>query len=266
MRLQSFGISTKIISKVGQDDNGGQLLKILKDKFVDVSQIQVDAKIKTGEVLVTLNSTRYSSDIVIPSAWDKIELNEENINLVKNSDIFVFDYLVCRDNISKSTLYKLLPFAKHKIFDVNLRAPFYSFGLIVDLMNKSDFIKMNDEELLIIAVELGSKYNSIEENIKFISDKTNTQNICITKGKDGAVLFIENEFYHNNGFNVKVEDTVGAGDSFLAALIYKLQTTNNYYDSLEFACAVSRNGSITQRRKSNFNADDTHTFINTKND
>lgn len=266
IRLQSFGISTKIISKVGQDDNGGQLLKILKDKFVDVSQIQVDAKIKTGEVLVTLDSNGIATyDIVIPSAWDKIELNEENINLVKNSDIFVFGSLVCRDKISKSTLYKFLPFAKHKIFDVNLRAPFYSFGLIVDLMNKSDFIKMNDEELLIIAVELGSKYTSIEENIKFISDKTNTQNICITKGKDGAVLFIENEFYHNNGFNVKVEDTVGAGDSFLAALIYKLQTTNNYYESLEFACAVGAMVASHKGANPILDINEINNFINTKN-
>lgn len=239
IRLQSFGISTKIISKVGQDDNGGQLLKILKDKSVDVSQIQIDENIKTGEVLVKLDPNGVATyDIVIPSAWDKIEITAENIYEVKNADIFVFGSLVCRDNISKNTLYNLLPYAKQKFFDVNLRAPFYSFDLIEDLMRKSDFIKMNDEELLIIAAELGSKYTSIEENIKFISEKTTTQNICITKGKNGAVLFIENKFYYNNGFNVKVEDTIGAGDSFLAALIYKLQIINNYNMCLEFACAV----------------------------
>ncbi|MBK8944795.1 MAG: carbohydrate kinase [Ignavibacteriae bacterium] len=239
IRLQSLGIPTKIISKIGNDSLGSELLSILKNKKVDISQIQLDKKMKTGEVLVKLDSNGIATyNIVYPSAWDKIELTEENINCVKNSDAFIFGSLICRDEVSKYSLLKLLENAKYKVFDVNLRKPFYSIPLICELMNKSDLIKMNDEELLIIAKELGSTEIKIEENIKFISHKTKTNSICITRGKDGAILFIDNKFYFHNGFKVKVEDTIGSGDSFLAALISKILISQNYEEALEFACAV----------------------------
>lgn len=38
-------------------------------------------------------------------------------------------------------------------------------------MNKADFIKFNDEEILEIAAELGFKSDDLEENIRFISEK-----------------------------------------------------------------------------------------------
>ncbi|MFZ1291287.1 MAG: carbohydrate kinase [Melioribacteraceae bacterium] len=239
IRLQSLGIPTKIISKIGNDILGSELISIIKNKNVNTSQIQIDEKIKTGEVLVKLDSNGIATyEIIYPSAWDKIELTKENKNLVQNSDAFVFGSLACRDEISKNTLMHLLGFAKYKIFDVNLRQPFYSISLIEELMHKSDFVKLNDDELLIIAKAFGSDKTEIEVNIKFISQKTNTNSICVTKGKDGAILFIGNKFYSHNGFKVKVEDTVGAGDSFLAALISKILTSKNYSESLEFACAV----------------------------
>jgi len=105
-------------------------------------------------------------------------------------------------------------------------------------MHAADFIKFNDEELLEISQNLGFEPGDIEDSIKYIAERTNTQTICVTMGKDGAVLFLNGVFYKNNGIVVKVKDTVGAGDSFLASLVHNILNDNDPSESLDFACAV----------------------------
>ena len=105
-------------------------------------------------------------------------------------------------------------------------------------MLKADFIKLNDEELREISKELGSPYNSFEQNIKFIAEKTNTKQVCVTKGEFGAVLYNNDKFYYNSGYFIKVVDTVGAGDSFLASLIVRLLRGKSPQKALNYACAI----------------------------
>ena len=75
-------------------------------------------------------------------------------------------------------------------------------------------------------------------NIKFIAEKTNTKHVCVTKGAFGAVLYYNDKFYYNSGYFIKVVDTVGAGDSFLATLIVRLLRGKSPQNSLNYACAI----------------------------
>ncbi len=239
LRLQSFNINTYIISRIGNDKNGNELLQYIKEEGLDTSSIQIDQLYKTGCVNVTLdNNGSASYEIEQPVAWDKIEVTDQFVEIVKSSDAFIFGSLACRDEITKNTLLRLLKYAPFKVFDVNLRPPFYSMNLLLTLMRKSDFIKCNDEELDEICIALGFKSESIIEKIKFLSQYTQTEQICVTKGKDGATLLYNNKLYNNNGYSVKVSDTVGAGDSFLATLIGQLLNNKASDEALNFACAV----------------------------
>lgn len=239
IRLQSLGIETKMISKIGNDNLGKELLSCIKEKNVDTSLIQIDEKLATGEVIVKLDSKGSATyDIVYPSAWDNILISQDNIEAVREADAFVFGSLASRDIITRNTLLTLLREAKFKIFDVNIRPPFFSFSFLKDLMELSDFIKLNDEELLEICSEFGSNAEVIEENIVFLSKLTNTRTICVTKGKDGAILYIDNQFYKHNGFVIKVIDTIGAGDSFLASFLSQFLYTKDYNKAIEFGCAI----------------------------
>jgi fructokinase len=201
IRLESLGISTQIISKIGKDAPGEELLATIQSKNVGVSLVQQDEHISTGEVLVKLDENGIATyDIVYPSAWDKIEISEQNIQAVKKSDVFVFGSLASRDEVSRNTLFCLLELARYKVFDVNIRKPYFDISLLERLMIKADFIKFNDVKLNEIAFMLGSNIKDMTENIRFISEKTNTNSISVTLGKDGAVLFIDNQFYINNGY------------------------------------------------------------------
>ncbi|MBK0370707.1 carbohydrate kinase family protein [Flavobacterium agrisoli] len=242
LRLQSFGAEVSLISIVGQDVAGEELLSYLSAQGLSTALIQKTAHYPTGTVQVTLNEKGNASyEIVHPVAWDFIRFEDLSMveKMVAEADIFVFGSLSVRDAVSRQTLLQLLQNKSvFKVFDVNLRKPHYSFEILELLMQEADFIKLNDEELLEICRHLGSSHHSFEQNIRFLSQHTQTAQLCVTKGPFGAVLYRDEQFYYNSGYFITVVDTVGAGDSFLAALLFTLFSGKTAQESLNFACAV----------------------------
>jgi fructokinase len=239
LRLNSFSNAVTMISSVGNDYRGKALLKHIETKGLNLSHIQINNNNKTSEVKVILDKSASASyTIEFPCAWDFIIINNTLLNTVKIADAFIFGSLIARHNISYKTLLSLLAVAKFKIFDVNLRPPHYNINVLLELMNKADLIKFNDEELFEINKELRFISQDLKKNIEFISKKTNTKTICVTLGGEGAVLLKEGVYYYNNGYKVNVKDTVGAGDSFLASLSHKLLNDESPQEAINFACAV----------------------------
>ena len=239
LRLASLGLNSHIISRVGNDELGKELVAFIEAHQVPTDTIQIDETYSTGEVLVQLDTEGSASyTINYPVAWDEIEVTPEAKNAIKNADALVFGSLVCRDETSYKTLLTLIKKATFKIFDVNLRAPFYTKELLINLMVQSDFIKFNDDELLEISEYLNSPFDSLEENIFFIAEQTHTKSICVTKGSQGAVLYYGGKMYSNRGYEIEVVDTVGAGDSFLAGLLSRLLVNEDPQKAIDFACAL----------------------------
>ncbi|MEZ7499618.1 carbohydrate kinase [Flavobacterium sp. Arc3] len=239
VRLESMQNEVAVISRIGTDKIGDQVIAFLKENNVETKGIQIDSKFKTGEVNVTLDDKGSASyEIMQPRAWDKIEMTDVAIEVTKAADIFIYGSLACRETTSKETLYELLKLAKYKIFDVNLRAPYYTIDVLSHLMNEANFVKFNDDEIIEIAGLLGTEDKTLEETILFIAQKTNTDCICVTRGSEGAILYFEGDFYSNPGYKITVADTVGAGDSFLATLINKLVKKSDPQESIDYACAM----------------------------
>jgi fructokinase len=246
-RLKSFKNEVAMITAVGNDVLGKLILDYLQKQEINREHIQVLNDFSTGEVTLTLNEKGAASyEIMHPKAWDKIQFTKVASDIVKNADAFVFGSLITRDEVSKHALYQFLEFANYKVFDVNLRPPFYEKTILIEFMRKADFIKFNDEELYEICALMGSKFNNLEQNICFISEKTNTQHICVTKGEHGAVLLYNSKLYYNSGYKIKVVDTVGSGDSFLGSLISKLLNRTPPQKAIDFACAV---GALVAQRE-----------------
>lgn len=238
-RLKSFQHNVILISAIGNDQLGKEIIDFLENSSIDGDSIQILDEYKTGKVSVKLDKQGVATyTIDYPKAWDKIEITTENLKATAKADAFIFGSLATRDQISKTTLFQLLEVANYKVFDVNLRTPFYDYEIIIELMHKADFIKLNEEELIEIANAMQSSFKKLEENLRFIAHETNTRHLCVTKGASGAVLFYDNQMYYHKGYKVKVADTVGAGDSFLAGLIHKIINNEKPQHALDFASAV----------------------------
>jgi len=251
LRLHSLGAQVGMISRIGRDDDGDQLIEYLKEVSFDQSMIQYDAQYPTGNVLVHLDKNNTATyTISEPVAWDHICIQQSDIKNISKSDAFIFGSLCCRNDVSKNTLFEYLSSAKFKVFDANLRPPFYEMNSILKLMETADMIKLNDEELEEICSYLNIVSKSIEAQIKEISKRTNTFLICVTLGAKGAVFYHKDEFFKNPGYKVVVKDTVGAGDSFLASLVYQLVLGVSSQKALDYSCAMgslvaSKNGANT---------------------
>ncbi|QRM90274.1 carbohydrate kinase [Lacinutrix sp. WUR7] len=265
LRLQSLGNQVYIISKIGDDANGRKIVFHVIENHLNTENLQIDNTFKTGDVQVTLNDKGSASYVIeFPRAWDYIELTEATKTATKNADAFIFGSLVTRNSTSKNTLYALLKLAKYKIFDVNLRAPFYTTEVLNHLMLQADFIKFNDDEIMEISRNNNFNSEILEENIKFITEHTNTKSICVTKGSQGAILYYNNTFYYNSGYAIQVVDTVGAGDSFLATLINKLLNQDNPQEAIDFACAVGALVAGSEGANPVISKEDILKFINSK--
>ncbi len=240
LRLHSFGVPVKIVSSIGQDNLGKEISAYVQKCGLPLDFIQTDEELATGAVTVTLNEAGSASYVINkPVAWDAIELSPELILAVGEAPFFLFGSLAARGAMNRHTLQALLEVANTRIFDVNLRKPDYDISMVYELMQKADVVKLNDEELEEVCVELGCQDTNLNDQIGWLSKISHTKTVCVTKGGEGAVLFFNNKFYENEGFNVEVADTVGAGDSFLATLIKGLLIDQKHpSEALERACAV----------------------------
>jgi len=239
LRMQTFGCSIKVISSIGKDTAGNGIVAQMKRYNATTDHLQISQNYATSEVLVTLNDTGSASyEIKMPCAWDDIQLLQKDIAVVKSADAFIYGSLVARQLTSRDTLFALLKASQFKVFDVNLRPPHYELKTLITLMKQADLIKFNDDEIFELSAAMRGEKLSLEESILFFAQETQTPSICVTMGADGAVLFRDNEFVYNKGYAIQVADTVGAGDSFLATLIYQLLKGVNGFTALDYACAI----------------------------
>lgn len=238
VHLKNFGLNPLIISRVGNDELGDELLDFVTNHGLSTDFIQHGKTHLTGVAKANVSDkNEVTYKLVHPVAWDYITHNEEIEKAVEQADVFVFGSLIARSQESKETLHYLLSKANFKVFDVNLRSPFYDQETVENLLEKADMVKMNSHELKLIS-DWNGEILEEKSAIQSIATNFNVSTICVTRGEKGAILFTNGEFYEHTGFEVEVTDTIGSGDSFLAALLTGLLAKNDPNDSLKFACAT----------------------------
>ena len=234
--LSKLGLKPKFVSRVGEDEHGTELIGFANSISLDTSFIQTDAEQPTGMVQVNVGKSGDATyDIVFPSAWDFIEYPD---HLEEEDFCLVFGSLASRNAASRSTLTKLLEKAGTTFFDVNFRAPHYTRELIEELLLKSDFVKLNEDEIEILGEWLGIDVHNHEQICDALISRFRIEQIILTLGGDGAAVYQKGKIHRHPGFRVKVCDTVGSGDSFLASYLANSIKGVPVEECLQYACAT----------------------------
>jgi fructokinase len=199
----------------------GEILARLDTLNLDSNYITTDPMHPTGTVSVDLDDKGTPTYTIHEGvAWDFIQSNDEMMGLAEQANAVCFGSLCQRSEISRNTIRQFLgATSKHcvRIFDINLRQQYFSREIIDSLLPLSDVLKLNDEELPVVADILGITGEETAILAQLIT-RYGLRLIVLTRAVAGSRLFSENDEHVHSGFVVEVADTVGAGDSFAAVV------------------------------------------------
>ena len=219
--VQALGVRSFFAGSVGKDDLGKEMLKALGRLGIDRRYIFIDEIHPTGKVDVEIDKKGKPKYVFAENvAWDHIPFNRKMLKLARRASVVCFGTLTQRSSVSKDTIRRFLKTTRPdciRIFDINLRQPFFDREIIVSTLRLSNVLKLNEDELQILC-RLMNLHGSQEVLLSKLMEKFQLELIALTKGAKGSILFGRGKKSVHKGFRVKVVDTVGAGDSFSAAL------------------------------------------------
>lgn len=215
-----------IVSAIGDDDLGRRALDQLRAVGLDTRFISTLKKPPTGTVPITLNAAGQPSYTIVENvAWEVIPCSPELLALAARADAVCYGSLAQRSPVSRHTLRQFIAAMRSdclRIFDINLRPPHFTSEVVLDSLTTATLFKLNDEELPQLAAMLGCASDEPAVFAHLFAHYP-LQTIALTRGARGATLVTRDQRHDLPGQPPELlADTVGAGDSFTAALVTSL--------------------------------------------
>ncbi|WP_411826869.1 carbohydrate kinase family protein [Luteolibacter sp. AS25] len=235
------------VASVGTDILGSQAIAELEEAGNSTQYIQRTSSYPTGRVFVSLDSQgKPCYSILEEVAWDHLEFTPELEALATKLDATCFGVLAQRSDKSRQTIREFLrsmPASSLKILDVNLRQPFFTKELVEESLQLATILKLSDEELVLI----GKFFNltgDVTTQLGALLSLFDLDLIAYTRGCQGSLLLSSQEISETTGISTTMVDSVGAGDSFTAALCtgilngWSLGQTNKFANEVAaFVCS-----------------------------
>ena len=250
--VSQFGLNGCAISAIGNDELGDEIVE--KFNAVHLNNILPRVEQPTGTVKVTLDEKGVPQyEICLGVAWDNIPLTDEMLEIARNAQAVCFGSLAQRSETSRKTIHAFLdatPADALRVFDINLRQSWYTAEVVAESLSRANILKINDEELDVVATMLLGEPSVPGQLIA--EDPEKARRICrelisrydldmliLTCGAIGSYVFTMEEESYIATPKVKVADTVGAGDSFTATFVAQLLLGKPIPEAHRKAVAVS---------------------------
>ena len=241
--VSQFGFDSRVVSAVGNDDLGDEILKVFKEKQLK-HQLQT-VNYPTGTVQVTLDDNGIPCyDIKEGVACDNIPFTDDLKRLALSTRAVCFGSLAQRNEVSRTSINRFLDTmpdgeGQLKIFDINLRQGFFTKDIIRDSCQRCNVLKINDEELVAISRLFGYPGIDLQDKCWILLAKYNLKMLILTCGTNGSYVFTPGVVSFQETPKVPVADTVGAGDSFTATFTAALLKGKSVPEAHKLAVEVS---------------------------
>lgn len=222
----ALGDESFLISRAGDDQLGHQAVRDLAVRPVGLDFVALDPRYPTGTVTVSLNREAVATYIIHePVAWDNLPFTPQVAALAPTLDAVCFGTLAQRSATTRQTLRKLVEATVPgcvRVFDVNLREPYWNAATIAWGCSQATIVKMNHEEVPLVAhaVDAPPQVRDLLPVAKFLLEKFPVRLVAITRGSHGSLLVTRDRVQEHAGIRTDVIDTIGAGDAFTAALTH----------------------------------------------
>jgi fructokinase len=221
----ALGAQSSIVSCVGDDALGRDATSFLQQHAVDVTHLQTSSNYPTGTVQVQLDAEGSPQfEISRQVAWDFVDWSESLASLASGLQAICFGSLGQRSELSRQTIQRLVaatPADCLRVLDINLRPPFIQESILRESLQLANVLKLNEDELRTVSALTGAGGSDLKQ-LSEIRQAWDLQLIAVTRGSRGSVLFTASATSEIEGQKVSVADTVGAGDSFNAAMVVGL--------------------------------------------
>lgn len=221
--VSQFGLPSCVVSAVGDDDLGREIIENFTAK--GLKQLIADVPYPTGTVQVEIDQSGVPQyEIKENVAWDNIPYTERLESLAERTMAVCFGSLAQRNVVSRNTINRFLDVVSRNeenliVFDVNLRQGFYNKEILCNSMKRCNILKINDEELVTVSRMFGYPGIDLQDKCWILLGKYNLKMLILTCGINGSYVFTPGNVSFQPTPKVEVADTVGAGDSFIAAFI-----------------------------------------------
>jgi len=214
-----------VVSRIGQDDLGRDVMADVTARGMDGGYIQTDPDRPTGRVYVGLDDRGEPSfEIVRNVAWDWLQFDPDLADLASSCDAVCFGSLAQREAQSRNTIRRFLTAADHavRLFDVNLRQDYFDRQILMRSCEQATAVKLNDSELPVVTKTIGLDGGDADAQIQSMLKRFGLRLVALTRGQRGTVLYTASGRYEHDAVTYPPADgadAIGAGDACSAGLL-----------------------------------------------
>jgi fructokinase len=216
------GARSEVVSCIGDDDSGREIITHLKKIGLSDNYIFIDNQHPTGWVDIDLDDDgKPNFTIHEQVAWDYIPFTDELRKFATQVNAVCFGSLAQRSAVSRSAIRSFLqntPEKSLRVLDINLRQQYYDAATIKSCLRMANCLKLNEDELPVVQRLLGLK-GSADKVVNHLVEEYGLVLLALTMGSRGSRLLGVGEDSFLESPKVDVVDTVGAGDAFTAAMV-----------------------------------------------
>ena len=221
-----LGLEAAMVTKIGKDRLADFLVDYAKSEGIDTQGIVQSEDTKTPLAIACIDKKGDASYSFYKIRGPQLAIPKKDIpkRLFDGASIFHCGSAYSYNDYSHDTLMALLNVARKKklfiSYDPNARKKMVvgSKSARSRMLKTLPFVrlaKMNDFDLKFITAQ-----KTLDKALRKIKDLTDAH-VVITLGAKGAFYLRGKKRIFVPAFKVKVADTIGAGDSFTAGLLYR---------------------------------------------